>query len=482
MTDAASSGTADRAAEPPRAASAARDGASFRDPAGGVYRTRDGRILRTVARSAMADFEFARGTGFLDRQADAGRVVRAVPVAPDDAAAAGLPVDDDVGAVLEHPRIDILSLPYEWPYALLRKAALFHLDLQCDALDADLSLVDASAFNVQFLGVSPVFVDLLSFRRYREGEYWLAHGQFCRHFLTPLLLGAYRGLDFQSHWRGALCGPSEALTYALLPWSQRLRWRVFKHLALPSRLERLFSRLLQHAVDQRAPLPRRSYRALLVEMRDWIASLPAAPGGTSTWGGYLDDQDPRPLQHKLGIVREFAERHRPGLLLDVGCNAGHAAAAACEGGAANVVGWDMDEGALTRACALSAGSTLPFLPLRVDVANPSPDQGWRGVEWPGVHRRLRPDACIALAVLHHIVVSGGIPLDRAVPWLAGLAPRGLIEFVPPDDPQYRRLTRYRSAPVAGYGVAEFERALGACSRIVRRDTLPGTGRVVYWYA
>ena len=481
MTVATRSGSADFAAEPPSAVAAARDGASFRDPAGGVYRTSDRRILRTISRSAMADFEHVRDSGFLERQTAAGRLVGSVPLPLAAAAAAGVPMHDDIGAVLEHPRIDILSLPYEWPYALLRKAALFHLDLQLDALDADIALVDASAFNIQFAGVSPIFVDMLSFRRYREGEYWLAHGQFCRHFLTPLLLGAYRGLDFQNHWRGALCGPPEVVTYALLPWSQRLRWRVFKHLALPARLERLFSRLLQQAVDQRAPLPRRSYRAMLVEMRDWIASLPAAPGGPSTWGAYLDEQDSRPLQRKLEIVRAFAALHRPRLLLDIGCNAGHAAAAACEAGAANVVGWDTDEGALARACELAAASNLAFLPLRVDVSNPSPDQGWRGTEWLGIHRRLQPDACMALAVLHHIVVSGGIPLDRAVPWLAGLAPRGLIEFVPPEDPQYRRLTRYRSAPVAGYGVAEFEQALRGCARIVRRDALPGTERVVYWY-
>jgi SAM-dependent methyltransferase len=265
------------------------------------------------------------------------------------------------------------------------------------------------------------------------------------------------------------------------PRPRPLRWRVFKHLALPTHLERLFPRLLQQAVARRAPLPRRNFRAMLVEMRDWIASLPGTPGGRSTWGGYVDEQDPRPLQRKLEIAREFAALHRPGLLLDVGCNAGHAAAAACEGGAANVVGWDMDEGALTKACALAAEAELAFLPLRVDVCNPSPDQGWRGTEWSGIHRRLQPDACMALAVLHHIVVSGGIPLERAVRWLAGLAPRGLIEFVPPEDPQYRRLTRFRSAPVPGYGVAEFERALGACARIVRRDTLPGTERSVYWY-
>jgi ribosomal protein L11 methylase PrmA len=455
--------------------------ASFRDPAGRVYRTSSGRILRTVHRLMLPDLLHVRDSGFLARQEAAGAVVASVPVPLEEAAAAGIPLDDAVVEVLEHPRLEVLSLPYEWPYTLLRRAALFHLDLQLDALDADVSLVDASAFNIQFVGVTPVFMDVLSFRRYREGEYWLAHGQFCRHFLTPLLLGAHRGFEYQNYTRGALSGPSEAMTYALLPLSQKVRWRVFKHLALPAHLEKMFAGLLANASDRRAPLPKRSYRAMLVELRGWIASLPEAPLARTTWGGYLDEQPAPALARKLEVVREFCAVHRPRLLLDIGCNAGHAAAAACAAGAERVIGWDMDEGALARACALATRERLPLLPLRVDVVNPSPDQGWDGTEWQSARRRLQPDACIALAVLHHIVVSGGIPLDRAVPWLVGMAPRGLIEFVPPDDPQYRRLTRLRSAPVPGYDTGGFEEALGRCATIVRREPLPGRDRVVYWY-
>jgi hypothetical protein len=47
--------------------------------------------------------------------------------------------------------------------------------------------------NVQFGGTRPLFIDLLSIRRYREGEYWLAHNQFCEQFLNPLLLSRVSG-------------------------------------------------------------------------------------------------------------------------------------------------------------------------------------------------------------------------------------------------------------------------------------------------
>ena len=41
------------------------------------------------------------------------------------------------------------------------------------------TLSDATAYNIQFAGSAPVFIDHLSFRPYREGEIWAAHRQFC---------------------------------------------------------------------------------------------------------------------------------------------------------------------------------------------------------------------------------------------------------------------------------------------------------------
>ncbi len=54
-----------------------------------------------------------------------------------------------------------------------------------------MSLKDATAYNVQFIGYRPVFIDTLSFERYEEGMPWVAYRQFCQHFLAPLALMSY---------------------------------------------------------------------------------------------------------------------------------------------------------------------------------------------------------------------------------------------------------------------------------------------------
>jgi dipeptidyl aminopeptidase/acylaminoacyl peptidase len=59
---------------------------------------------------------------------------------------------------------------------------------------------------VSYVGAQPVFVDVGSFERLREGEPWAGYRQFCTLFLYPLMLQAYRGIAPQSWLRGSLEG------------------------------------------------------------------------------------------------------------------------------------------------------------------------------------------------------------------------------------------------------------------------------------
>ena len=109
-------------------------------------------------------------------------------------------------AVLEHERIPFVSYPYEWTFAMLRDAALLQLELLRRALDEDLMLKDSSSYNVQWRGARPVFIDVGSFERLRPGEPWAGYRQFCMLYLNPLLLQAYKGIDFRPWLRGSLEG------------------------------------------------------------------------------------------------------------------------------------------------------------------------------------------------------------------------------------------------------------------------------------
>ncbi|NJM53425.1 MAG: hypothetical protein HC846_08540 [Blastocatellia bacterium] len=54
------------------------------------------------------------------------------------------------------------------------------------------------------------------------------------------------------------------------------------------------------------------------------------------------------------------------------------------------------------------------------------------------------DAIMMLAVIHHLLVSERIPLDKIIKLVAELTNDiAIIEFVPPDDPMFRQIARGR---------------------------------------
>lgn len=457
-----------------------RDAGSFRDPSGHVYEV-GGRIFRTVTDRHAAEYEVLQQNGFYKLLADEGLIVDAEVVPPETLGIG----DFRIRHVLEHPKLPFVSYPYEWPFGALKAAALFHLDLHLKALEHGVTLSDASAYNVQFQGAVPIFIDLLSFRRYQEGEYWTAHRQFCEQFLNPLLLRALVGVSHNNWYRGALEGIPTADLLPLLPLRKWLSWGLLSHVVLPERLQRT-SRAwttddLRRAAKRR--LPRRSLVGMLQQLRRWIAKLAPARTGETVWGDYAETHSYRSSEHasKRQFVRRFVEKTKPALLFDLGCNTGDFSAVALEAGARNVIGFDSDQNALDRSFRRSLDQKLNLTPLFMDAANPSPDQGWGQKERRGLQHRASPDAVLALAFEHHLAIARNIPVPEVVAWIVGMAPQGVIEFVEKTDPTVQRMLSLREDIFDSYTEAAFSAALSRCARIVETDTVSATGRKLFWY-
>ena len=166
-------------------------------------------------------------------------------------------------------------------------------------------------------------------------------------------------------------------------------------------------------------------------------------------------------------------------MLDLGCNSGDFSAAALSGGSECAIGIEVDVDTLDVAFRRARDEKLAFLPLYQDLANPSPAQGWAGRERGALRDRVKADAVLALAVLHHLALARNVPLPWALDWLVDLAPRGVVEFVPPDDPMAARLLGSRTAESLGYSEAIFAHHLAQRAAIRETLDLPGSGRRLY---
>ena len=75
-----------------------------------------------------------------------------------------------------------------------------------------------------------------------------------------------------------------------------------------------------------------------------------------------------------------------------------------------------------------------------------------------------------------------IPLEEVVDWLVGLAPNGVIEFVPKSDPMVQRLLRLREDIFDDYAEEVFAKHLQAKAEVVRAVDVSASDRRLFWFA
>ena len=452
---------------------------SYRDRRGYVFTSGD-RILRGVFPAAA---EVQRG--FLEspvsaRLMSSGQLI-GTRIASDDPSALGI---EGAALLLEHERVPFVSYPYEWPFAALRAAALLQLDLHLSLLEHGYTLADASAYNVQFRGPEPVFIDVLSVERYVPGAYWNGHRQFCDQFLSPLLLTARLGVPYNAAYRGRIEGFSSTELVPLLRLRDKIRPQTLLHIVLPARLEAAArrGRVDARPAAARRPLPKSALRRLLGGLRRWIGRL-QPPSRHTDWTSYATDNTYQDAERsaKRELVTRAIRVAAPASVLDLGCNTGDYSAVALEAGAGYVVGAEADPPTAHLAFVRAQRVKLRFLPIVQDAANPSPSQGWREAERASFTERANFDFLVALAVEHHLAIGRNIPLDELIRWLVGLAPQGLVEFVQKADSTVRRMLALREDIFADYTEENFRRLLAANARIVESRVVSAEGRVIFLY-
>ena len=458
------------------------DGGSFRDPAGHVYEGDDDSVIRVVTTHGADAFDAVEATGLLPELVAKDLLVPYERAPADQVPATETPVH----AVLTHPRLALVSYPYEWSFDALKDAALFHLDVQAQALQRGVMLSDATAYNVQFRGTRPVFIDHLSFRPYRDGEFWQGHGQFCEQFLNPLLLDAVLGVPHNAWYRGRIEGIPSVELAKLLPRTSWLKPGQLFNVLLPARLQ---ARSLGDSSDsaqkkaQQRRLPREALLRMFKGLERTVSALRPAAGGASVWADYAHDNSYQGASRdaKQDLIARTVAAARPATVLDVGCNTGDYALIALAEGARLVIGLEADPITANRAYQRAVAGGHAFLPLLADAANPSPAQGWNHAERKTLEQRLRTDFLQALAVVHHLAIGRNIPLPMVVDWLVDRAPEGIIEFVPKSDPMVERMLRLRDDVFGDYHEEAFAAALGRRAKIVARHALPDSDRTLFHY-
>gem|GEM_PF-14738 len=510
--------------------------ASFRDPAGFVF-TRDGTLYRQINVAGRADYDAAVATGLYDELIRRGLMIQHHKVDGLE----GFNPDPNRYKIIQPEPVPFISYPYEWTFAQLRDAALLTLEIQRTALAHGMILKDASAYNLQFIGTKPIFIDTLSFAKYQTGNTWEGYKQFCEHFIAPLALATYSSPKILRSLRVYLDGIPLALTCSLLPkkarWSRGLLAHLYMHNASQRRHQaggqttstKLDLRKAPPSPDQiwstancfssldvstdtslsdktigtnpdvpwKQGILRKSSKAkqrkmsrlaldgLLSSLERTVKKL-KAPRAQTEWGDYYEftNYTQAAFDDKKKLIAQLLKQIKPfpNVVWDVGANNGEFSELAARQGAYTVA-FDIDETAVTRNYQTQRDKKLQplLLPLVQDLTNPSPDLGWAHAERMSLVRRGPADVVLALALIHHLAIGNNLPLAQIAAFLHQIGRHVIIEFVPKADSKVQLLLASRKDIFDIYDAEHFEAAMSKHFDLVAKKPVKGSQRSVYLY-
>ena len=452
------------------------DAGSFRDPSGHVF-SRDGKIYRSIFGPGVKDFEAARDAGIYDKLIEAGLLLR------HDEVNLGDPAPEGTVYCLCHPRLPMISYPWEWPFSMLKEAALIHLDAMEMLLPHGFWLRDASAFNVQYDGNRLCLIDTLSIGQRIAESPWVAYGQFCSHFLAPLATAAYCDVRTLSMWRNYIDGYPLDLVTKMLPFWRRYCPGLFMHLTLHARVQGLADRKEDIGKSKLARKPKVSDRGLIGLIRSLHRTIEGIKWKRSSriWEEYggIRTYQVEDVGRKSEYVDRVVQRLQPKMVWDLGANTGEFSIIAAFYGSF-VVSIDGDAACTEHLYQrLSRESGLKgILPLTMDIANPSPGLGWESSERLSLRDRGPADLVLALALIHHLVFSCCVPLSLIAEWFASVTNHLLVEFVPPTDPMVQKLLRNRGDEHLPYNLEVFQSSFGKFFDFVDQ-TMLNNGRTLF---
>lgn len=378
---------------------------------------------------------------------------------------------------LRHELVTPISYPCEWTFTMRRDAALLLLELVRRLVRAGFILKDGTLGNMQWYDGRPVLVDIGSIEPY-DGGPWTGYRQFCAEALFPLVLEAWRGIAPNALLRGAHRGIEPRDMRRLLRTRDLGRRGVLAHIVLQAWSDGRTTAGTTGEELRQAGFTSHQLLAVVRSLERMIRRL-RQPPNTGTWNSYRGDRPARVDQAaKSAFVEQVLAGRTFECVLDLGANDGAYARVAARH-SRRVIAVDADHTVLEEAYrSLRDEGYTRITPMLVDLLDPTGPSGWRHRDRMAWTDRCRADMTLCLALVHHLVLGGSIPVCEVVDLLEELAPEVVLEVPHADDPAVVALAS-RKTRVHPYGKRQVEAALARRFDIVRTEMLPSGTRTIY---
>jgi SAM-dependent methyltransferase len=367
----------------------------------------------------------------------------------------------------EHDPIEFLTYPSEWSASMLIDAGIHTLDLQERLLEENLSLKDATPYNIQYNFCQPVFIDLCSVENVSKNGVWIAFNQFCQTFFYPLLMAEFGVCNFASIFLSHIDGLTIDETFGALKF--RPFWK--RGLIIDYLFPSIFLKLKHNKILNigKKPISTQKIVSNSTQIQMYTVKrlkkklLKISPKkATSEWINYTRSCSYNDEEYsvKKEFIKIFLHRAMPSRVLDLGCNIGDFSIMAAKHGC-KVISLDSDHECINYLYNISKEANYTILPLCINIANPSPSIGWLNEERPSFLERIsgKFDCVFALALIHHLIIANRIPLIEVFRLLNNLTSNYLvIEYVGKEDKKFKELLFNRTENYDDFDISQFEKA------------------------
>jgi len=448
--------------------------ASFRDPSGHLFYDQ-GILRRHITPLYFKQYQSLSDSGFYETLINKGLLIKHTETSR----------SEDQIVITPEP-IPFITNPYEWSFEQYKEAALLTLRLQKFALSKGYILKDASAYNITLHKGKPILIDTLSFDFYEEGTPWRGYKQFVSHFFGPLILAKYHGTEVLKMMQTHIDGIPLALISSMLPLKTKLNAIIQTNIHLLAKME------AKHQEDYKSEtkmitLSRKAQNYILQSLFDHIKKLKIK--SATEWGDYYTktNYEQKAFDYKKTLIRSWIKELQPERVIDLGGNDG-TFARTIQDQVGHLIVTDIDAVAIDQNYKqIQENKEDNMLTFVSDLLQPAPGIGFQNTERNALIDRLKtyaPDTVMALALIHHITLSGNVPFEKTANFLAMFSKDLIIEFPKREDSWVASLLKRKREFIAHfnfYNQQQFETSFETYFELIKKEPIPETARIMYHY-
>ena len=445
---------------------------SFRDPSGFVACDEE-KIYRAIGSEFRLEIQGLLNEGWYKNLVESGKIQSSSWIESSRL--------DPGWSWIEHPKIKFPIFPHEICAEQLYESAILTIELAKIALENGYVLKDASAWNVIFNNGKPIFIDITSFEKYRNQPLWFAYGQYCRHFILPLLIYKYSKISPSRIFLSSRDGITPAEAKKIIGLHTITSLCSIETVFLPSIFSKSTIKVQKN--NPKGTQNRHIFQGTLLRLESYINSLqPANLKTKSTWSNYEDNRNHYNL-HQLDEKRTFIENvfgMCSGNILDIGCNEGEYSILASNQGL-KVTAVDFDEVTLNNLQSKVKESSINISYL--NIAQPTPSIGWENKEYESFLDKAKEyfELVLCLGLIHHLMVSERIPLEKIISTLYGLSNRFLVvEWIEVNDVKFEEIAQQNHYLYDKFTTQIFEQHIEIKFIIKNKLRLKNSKRILYF--